>query len=168
NVRKTRDVIEPTGTVAAHPKRPVPACAHPVTRRTILGAMLLLVTAMASIHGGEGTPVAAATLHWVGCDISKASFMDDVVAAFEQKTGHKIALEDGGATRGIRDVVAHRAEMGGSCRHALDIPEERGVKLIPVAWDALVAIVHPSNPVSDITRGQLRDVLTGKISHWQE
>jgi phosphate transport system substrate-binding protein len=94
--------------------------------------------------------------------------MDDVAAAFEQKTGHRIAVEDGGATRGIRDVVAHKAEMGGSCRHAMDIPEERGVKLIPVAWDALVAIVHPSNPVSNITREQLRDVLTGTISQWQE
>ncbi len=167
-MKHTKDVIEHTGTVAAQPKRHVQACAYPVTRRTVLGSMLLLVNAIASIHGLEGTPVYAATLHWVGCDISKASFIDDVAAAFEQKTGHKIALEDGGATRGIRDVVAHKAEMGGSCRHALDIPEERGVKLIPVAWDALVAIVHPSNPVSDITRGQLRDVLTGKISHWQE
>src|SRR5262249_2662238 len=165
----TRDVLESTGTVAAHPKRHVQACAYPMTRRTVLGSMLRLVTAMASIYGivGGEEPVYAATLHWVGCDISKASFIDDVAAAFEQKTGHKIALEDGGATRGIRDVVAHKAEMGGSCRHALDIPEERGVKLIPVAWDALVAIVHPSNPVSDITWGQLRDVLTGKPSHWQ-
>src|SRR5262249_32140455 len=28
-------------------------------------------------------------------------------------------------------------------------------------------IVHPANPVSDVTRGQLQDVLTGKIAHWQ-
>ena len=31
-----------------------------------------------------------------------------------------------------------------------------------------MAIVHPVNPVSNITRGHLRDVLTGKISRWQE
>jgi phosphate transport system substrate-binding protein len=169
-LRNTRDVIDHTSTVATHPQLHLYECIYPATRRTALVSMLLLVTAMASTHwiAGGGTAAYAETLHWVGCDISKASFMDDVATAFAQKTGHRIALEDGGATRGIRDVVAGKAEMGGSCRHGLDIPEERGVKLIPVAWDALVAIVHPSNPVAGITREQLRGVLTGEISHWKE
>ncbi|MBI3650832.1 MAG: phosphate ABC transporter substrate-binding protein [Acidobacteria bacterium] len=105
---------------------------------------------------------------WVGCDISKASFMDAVTTAFKAKTGRSISVEEGGATRGIRDVVAGKADMGGSCRHALDIPEERGVKFIPVAWDALVVIVHPSNSVSSIPSEKLRDVLTGKITNWKQ
>ncbi|HKC24742.1 MAG TPA: phosphate ABC transporter substrate-binding protein, partial [Thermoanaerobaculia bacterium] len=117
---------------------------------------------------GDVAFVRAATLRWVGCDISKASFMDEVGAAFTKKTGHVIEIEDGGATRGIRDVAAGKAEMGGSCRHALDLKEERGVKLVPVAWDALVVVVHSSNPVSDVTRDQLRGILTGKITSWKE
>ncbi|MDH3451676.1 MAG: substrate-binding domain-containing protein, partial [Gammaproteobacteria bacterium] len=37
----------------------------------------------------------------------------------------------------------------------------------PVAWDALVAIVHSSNPVDDVTFRQLRDIYLGKITNWQ-
>src|SRR5262249_20704208 len=85
-----------------------------------------------------------------------------------KKTGHAIDIEDGGATRGIRDVAAGKADMGGSCRHALDLPQERGVKLVPVAWDALVAVVHPSNPVSDVTNDPLNGILTGTITSWKE
>lgn len=107
-------------------------------------------------------------LNWVGCDISKLSFMDTVAAAYEKKTGVKINLVDGGATRGIREVVAKKAHIGGTCRHAENVPEEQGVKLIPVAWDALVVAVHPSNPVNDITLEQVKGIFLGKITNWKQ
>ncbi|HEX8697566.1 MAG TPA: substrate-binding domain-containing protein, partial [Myxococcaceae bacterium] len=107
-------------------------------------------------------------LHWVGCDISKLSFMDTVAAAYEKKTGVKINLVDGGATRGIREVVAKKADIGGTCRHAENVPEEQGVRLIPVAWDALVVAVHPSNPVNEITLDQVKGIFLGKLTNWKQ
>lgn len=107
-------------------------------------------------------------LNWVGCDISKLSFMDTVAGAYEKKTGVKISLVDGGATRGIREVVAKKADIGGTCRHAENVPEEQGVKLIPVAWDALVVAVHPSNPVNEITLEQVKGIFLGKITNWKQ
>ena len=132
-----------------------------------IAAVLAVAGGAIVLVAGGGTPAHAETVKWVGCDISKASFLDEVAKAFEKKTGHKIESEDGGATRGIRDVVARKAHMGGSCRTGMNVPEEQGVKLIPVAWDALVVIVHPSNPVSRITLAQLRGVLAGTITNWK-
>jgi phosphate transport system substrate-binding protein len=37
-----------------------------------------------------------------------------------------------------------------------------------VAWDALVIITSPSNPVSSITLQQLHDVYYGKINNWKD
>ncbi|NUP05549.1 MAG: phosphate ABC transporter substrate-binding protein [Polyangiaceae bacterium] len=122
----------------------------------------------ATIATESAPPPTGGRIKWVGCDISRASFIDAAVAAYSKKTGNVIEIEDGGATRGIRDVSAGSAHMGGSCRTALDIPEERGVKLIPIAWDALVVVVHPTNPVSDISLEQLRDVLEGSITNWKD
>jgi len=107
-------------------------------------------------------------LNWVGCDISKLSFMDTVATAYERKTGVKISLVDGGATRGIREVVAKKADIGGTCRHAENVPEEQGVKLIPVAWDALVVAVHPSNPVNEITLEQVKGIFLGRLTNWKQ
>lgn len=113
-------------------------------------------------------PAYAESVKWVGCDISLASFMNELVKAFEKEKGHRILAQDGGATRGIQDVVKGEAHMGGSCRIARDVKEERGVKLVPVAWDALVAITHPSNPVNNISLDQVRKVFTGQITNWRQ
>jgi len=118
-------------------------------------------------------------LHWTGCGISKLGFMKDLAAAYEKKTGIKILLEGGGATKGLREVSALHSELGGTCRLPLVYKNadgsftiehsEKQIKLIPVGWDALVVIVNREKPLIDsITKQQLRDVLAGKITRWDQ
>lgn len=38
----------------------------------------------------------------------------------------------------------------------------------PVAWDAVVFIVHPSNPVRQLSVAQVRDIYLGKLDNWRE
>jgi phosphate transport system substrate-binding protein len=101
--------------------------------------------------------------------------MKEVAKAFEKKTGVKIDLKGGGATRGIREVSSHKRDLGGSCRYTLENPKtllthnkERRIKMDPVAWDALVVLVHKTNPVNDITLANLRKVFEGKITNWKQ
>lgn len=110
----------------------------------------------------------AEELKWVGCGITKKAFMSPLATAYGKKTGVKIKLEGGGATRGIVDVVAGKADLGGTCRHMLPRDEELGVKLVPIAWDALVVITHPSNKAKNLTLDQLKDIYTGKITNWNK
>ncbi len=110
----------------------------------------------------------AGELKWVGCGIAKKAFMGALAAAYEKKTGTKIRLEGGGATRGIVVVSAGKADMGGTCRHALMKEDERNVQLIPVGWDALVVIVHPTNKVGNLTLEQLKGIYTGDITNWKQ
>ena len=44
------------------------------------------------------------TLIWGGCGITKKAFMTELAKAFEVKTGIKIKMQGGGATKGIRSV----------------------------------------------------------------
>ncbi len=127
-------------------------------------------------------PQAAAAgreITWVGCGISKLGFMRDLAAEYEKRTGVRIRLEGGGATRGIRQVAAGESTLGGSCRLPLVThgagsagsvaAQESNIKLVPLGWDALVVIVHPQNRLIDqISRDQLRDLLTGKITDWSQ
>lgn len=115
------------------------------------------------------------TLTWVGCGISKKAFMTEIASAYEKKTGIKIELKGGGATRGIRQVSSREVDFGGSCRDLIHeqnrmspIPEERLVRMNPVAWDALVVLVHKDNPISDISMAQLRRLYKGEILDWSE
>jgi len=112
---------------------------------------------------------AESELLWVGCGITKKAFMAELAKAYEAKTGVKITLEGGGATKGIRDTGLGRSDLGGACRVALDgHPEEMKVTQIPVAWDALVIITNPTNPVKNISLHQLRQIYLGKITNWKQ
>ena len=110
----------------------------------------------------------AAELRWVGCSISKNGFMQTLAEAYERQNGTKILLEGGGATRGIRDVASGAADLGGSCRHKIMVDEERNVRLIPVGWDAIAVIVHPSNPVTSLSMEKIKAVFDGRITNWSE
>ena len=37
-----------------------------------------------------------------------------------------------------------------------------------IAYDALAVVVHPSNPVNQLTREQLEGIFRGKITNWKE
>ncbi|MBI1422558.1 MAG: phosphate ABC transporter substrate-binding protein [Gammaproteobacteria bacterium] len=119
-----------------------------------------------------GIPAALAsnTLTWAGCGITKKAFMAELAKAYEKKTGVKIKLEGGGATRGIRDTVKHQVDMGGSCRMTLPSTDrsELYAQLNPVAWDALAVIAYKSNPISNLTGEQIKDIYAGKITNWQQ
>lgn len=112
-------------------------------------------------------------IQWAGCVISKKGYMEAVAMAYEQATGHKVALGGGGATKGIRAVVANTAEVGGTCRPPLKDAnghvhgEEKGAEMVPVAWDALVVTVHASNPLNTISLANLKKIFQGEIENWQ-
>ncbi|MCG6970842.1 MAG: phosphate ABC transporter substrate-binding protein [Gammaproteobacteria bacterium] len=109
-------------------------------------------------------------IHWAGCGITKKAFMAELASAYETKTGVKIDLQGGGATRGIRDTAKLKIDMGGTCR--MSLPEvdksELHATLHPVAWDALAIIVHKSNPVKQLSSQQIKDIYKGKITNWKQ
>ncbi len=110
-------------------------------------------------------------IKWTGCGITKKAFMGELAKVYQEKTGINVSLSGGGATKGIRKTNSGEADMGGNCRPSLPktFPsDESNVEMYLVAWDALVPVVHKSNPVNSLTTQQLQDVLTGKITNWKD
>lgn len=95
--------------------------------------------------------------------------MTELAAAYKEHTGVEFILEGGGATKGILSTMDHLADMGGSCRYRIDgeAPDSQ-IRFNPVAWDALVVIVHKDNPIESISMDQLRRIYQGKITNWKE
>ena len=112
---------------------------------------------------------AVETIQWAGCGISKKAFMTELSKAYTKKTGIKVNLSGGGATKGIRKAAKGSIDIGGACRVSLERhKEERDAFQIPVAWDALVAFVHKDNPVKSVTFKQLNRIYLGQITNWKE
>lgn len=119
------------------------------------------------------SPADALELTWTGCGITKNAFMQEIAEAYRKKTGTAIRISGGGATKGIRAAAAGTSDMGGTCRDWLGgsdnkHPREADAELMRVAWDALVVIVHPDNPVSNISLPDLKKIYDGRIVSWKE
>ncbi len=141
-----------------------------MTRVTACFALLLstvLNAAVSTVHAGNDQNN---VIYWAGCGITKKAFMAELATAYEAKSNIKVVLEGGGATRGIRDTVNLRVDLGGTCR--MSLPEtdhsELHASLYPVAWDALAIITHKDNPVDNFSREQVKALYTGKITNWKE
>ncbi len=117
---------------------------------------------------GLQSPAMADELHWAGCGITKKAFMLELARAYTKKTGIKVDIQGGGATRGIRDAASGKIDIGGACRVAIAGSKlEANAYQIPVAWDALVVVVNKNNPVTDISFQQLQGLYLGKIKNWK-
>jgi len=132
-------------------------------------SLISLFTIGLLLNMGQALAAEPVTLKWVGCGISKKAFMKELAAGYQKKTGVIIDIQGGGATRGIRATSSNNSDMGGSCRYKIgSAPEESRAILEPVAWDALVVIAHPDNPVQNITFDQIRGLYLGKITNWKQ
>lgn len=78
----------------------------------------------------------------------------------------RVEVQGGGSTAGLQAVVNGIAEIG-ACSRALK-PEEAGFTTITMARDGIAIVVHPSNPVSNLTREQVRAIYEGKTANWRD
>jgi len=77
-----------------------------------------------------------------------------------------IYVQGGGSTAGIVAARTRAADIGMSSRSLL--PEEKDLLAITIARDAIVIIVHPSNPMENLSLAQARQVFSGKVKNWKD
>ena len=75
-----------------------------------------------------------------------------------------INVQGGGSTAGIKACREKVAQIGTSSRELH--PNEGDLTKIIIAKDGIAVIVHPQNPVNDISIEQLRGIFSGKIRSW--
>ncbi|MCC6995248.1 MAG: phosphate ABC transporter substrate-binding protein [Deltaproteobacteria bacterium] len=85
----------------------------------------------------------------------------------EEYKGGQVDVQAGGSTAGIKAVKEGTAAIGMSSRE-LHEEEKAGLVTTVVARDGIAVIMHPSNPVGDLTVEQVRDIYAGKITNWKD
>ncbi|HTM18873.1 MAG TPA: phosphate ABC transporter substrate-binding protein [Kofleriaceae bacterium] len=123
--------------------------------------LLLLVLAACKRHsGGEGAITIAGST-------SVQPFAEKWGEAYHEEHGVEITVQGGGSTAGVKATTDGAADIG-TCSRELKPDEAGKVTATIVAHDAEAVIVHPSNPVSDLTVDQLRGIYAGDITNWKD
>ena len=69
---------------------------------------------------------------------------------------------------GITAVQEGTCDIGLSSRALKDEEKAAGLKETVLAYDGIAIIVHPDNPVSDLTLEQIAKLYTGEITNWKD
>ena len=78
-----------------------------------------------------------------------------------------ITVAGGGSGTGVKDTMAGTNNIGMSSR-ALTTAELDKINAVAIADDGIAIMVHPSNPVKNITKDQAKKVFLGEIKNWSD
>ena len=88
--------------------------------------------------------------------------------------GVNVTVSESGSGNGAKALLNGSCDIANLSRGMKDTElaacKEKGVdaKAHTVAYDALSLIVHPSNPVKELSREQVNRIYTGEIANWKE
>ena len=134
--------------------------APPVRWRRLLCLCLAFVLAACGQQEAGGLNVSGST--------SVAPFAEHLAEIFQHEhAGTAINIQSLGSSAGIQAALEGVAEIGMSSRELKPEEAEQLDELV-IARDALAVIVHPSNPVQQLSLAQVQDIFAGKILSWRD
>lgn len=146
----------------------------------------LLVFLLAACGGGSApaqtptTPAAKATTSTTATTASMVRLTfagSTTVQPLAEKLGNdyrsrnpgvELEIGAGGSRVGIEAIQSGTADIGMASRELKTDEKTPGMEEHQIAIDVLAIIVHPSNPVQDLSLEQLKSIYEGKIVNWNE
>jgi len=95
-------------------------------------------------------------------------------AYMKENPGVSISLSGGGSGNGIKALIDGVTDIANSSRfiknEEVKLAVEKGAYPVPfaLAYDCIVPVVHPENPVGNLTLEQLKAVYMGEIKNWKD
>ena len=93
---------------------------------------------------------------------------------FYEKNKVIISLSGTGSGDGIKSLIDGSCDIANSSREMheveLEMAKRKGetIKEVAIAYDMIVPIVHPSNPVKNLSLEQLKAIYEGTITNWKQ
>lgn len=94
--------------------------------------------------------------------------------AFYRSNRISISISGTGSGDGIKSLIDGSCDIANSSREMSakekEMAAQKGeeIKEIAIAYDMIVPIVHPSNPVKNLTLEQLKAIYDGSIKNWKQ
>jgi phosphate transport system substrate-binding protein len=85
-----------------------------------------------------------------------------------------VTVEGSGSGNGIKALLDGACDIANSSREIkkdeTEMAQKSGIKVkeIAIAYDMIVPIVHPKNPITKITKDQLKGIYEGNITNWKQ
>ena len=123
-------------------------------------------------NGGDASDTSAASVSGTVSTDGSTS-MEKVIGALSESymAANKdvtVNYNPTGSGAGITAVQEGTCDIGLSSRALKDEEKAAGLKETVLAYDGIAIIVHPDNPVSDLSIEQIAKLYTGEITNWKD
>ncbi len=124
--------------------------------------VILLVLAACGDSGGATQRIN------VSGSTSISPFAEHLAELYQkQHAGKSINVQSLGSSAGIQAAAEGVAEIGMSSRE-LRAEEAERLEQRVIARDGLAIIVHPNNPIQNLTQAQVQSLFSGDIANWKD
>jgi phosphate transport system substrate-binding protein len=87
---------------------------------------------------------------------------------YEELVNVKIEVNQIGSSAGIANAMNGVSQIGMSSRDLKQVEMNSGIEELVIAYDGIVVVAHPTNPVKDLTMEQIKQIFTGEITNWKD
>ena len=95
--------------------------------------------------------------------------MEKLKEAYEAiQTGVEIVILQSDSTSGMNSAIDGSCDIGMASRAVKDSEIQAGLTEITIAMDGIAVIVNKENPVSDLTKEQVKNIYTGETTLWSD
>lgn len=136
------------------------------------------IIAVAAVLSITTATAFAAEIRVGGGGAAIATIFTPVKSAFETASGNNLIILQSTPGRGLSDLINGKLDAAVAAVPLDSMAtgaEKEGTKVDKgalqqqeVGTNKVVVYVHPSNPVSNLTKDQMKGLFTGKITNWKE
>ncbi|HXE96593.1 MAG TPA: substrate-binding domain-containing protein [Dongiaceae bacterium] len=120
----------------------------------------------------------AAEIKLGGGGAAVATVFSPVKASFEKTTGNNLIILQSTPKDGLKqlwkgdlDVAVTSVDLAGMIAGAAKdgiIVDKAALQIVEIGTNRTVVLLHPSNPVTSLTKEQMKGLFTGKITNWKD
>ena len=130
----------------------------------------LLITVLAACSNEEDTAdtQTGGSLVTISGSTSVGPLAEKLAMKYQEENDVKIEVNQIGSSAGITNAISGVSQIGMSSRDLKQEEKDSNLQELIIAYDGIVVVTHPSNPVKDLTMEQVKKIFTGEITNWKE
>lgn len=132
--------------------------------------LTILMVILAACGGNDQTDSSSGSgsLVTISGSTSVGPLAEKLAMKYEETADVKIEVNQIGSSAGITNAINGVSQIGMSSRDLKQEEIDSGIEQLVIAYDGIVVVTHPSNPVQNLTMEQVKAIFTGEVTNWKE
>lgn len=130
----------------------------------------VLLTNLVACSNEEGTTdtQTGGSLVTISGSTSVGPLAEKLAMKYEEENDVKIEINQIGSSAGITNAISGVSQIGMASRDLKQEEKDSNLQELIIAYDGIVVVTHPSNPVKNLTMEQVKQIFTGEVTNWKE